>query len=172
MSGVPGMMGLPSRADDILLFNLIPSGVVDAYAGAVAPTGYLLCDGAAYPRTTYPSLFAALGGASSPYGLPDGGSFNVPDLRDRVPVGVSATIARGSTGGAKTHTLTTAELPSHSHTSPDFGRYAVTNTTANINVLADVVGGNNPPMNSGSAGGGTAHQNMQPYLGINYIIKT
>lgn len=95
-----------------------PAGVILSYAGTSAPTGYLLADGTTYNRSDYPDLFAALGGASSPYGLPSGTTFKVPDLRTRVPVGKngSGTFGTlGSVGGAETVALSEANLPSHTH---------------------------------------------------------
>lgn len=94
---------------------LIPPGSVIEWPGAAAPSGWLLCDGSSYLRADYPELFANLGGAASPWGLPDGTHFKVPDYRDRVPLGKSATKALASTGGAETVTLGTTEIPSHSH---------------------------------------------------------
>ena len=68
---------------------IMPAGSVIPFAGSSAPTGFLLCDGSAVSRTTYATLFTALGGESSPYGLGDGVStFNVPDLRGRVVAGL------------------------------------------------------------------------------------
>ena len=59
-----------------------PTGSITAFAGSAAPTGWLLCDGSAVSRTTYASLYTALGGASSPWGLGDGSTtFNLPDAR-------------------------------------------------------------------------------------------
>lgn len=97
---------------------LAPTGVINAYAGSIAPSGWLLCDGAAVSRATYADLFALIG---TTYGAGDGTStFNVPNLKGRVAVGRDATQTEfdvlGETGGAKTHTLTSAEMPSHSHT--------------------------------------------------------
>jgi microcystin-dependent protein len=87
------------------------------FSGASAPTGYLLCDGAAVSRVTYLTLFTVTGVT---YGSGDGvTTFNLPDLQTRVPVGknASGTFATlGATGGAETHTLLTAEIPSHTHT--------------------------------------------------------
>ena len=71
------------------LLAVVPVGVVLPFAGSSAPTSlYLLCDGSAVSRTTYSVLFGIL---STTYGSGDGSTtFNVPDMRGRVPVGVSA----------------------------------------------------------------------------------
>lgn len=67
---------------------LSPPGIIEQYAGASAPTGYLMCDGTAYSRTTYAALYAAIGTA---YGAGDGSTtFNVPDLRGRGLIGAGA----------------------------------------------------------------------------------
>lgn len=100
-----------------LTISAVPSGVVTAFAGTAAPDGWLLCDGSAVSRTTYSALFAAIGTA---YGPGDGANtFNLPNLRGRVPVGLDAGQSDfsnvGKTGGAKTHTLSHAEMPSHTH---------------------------------------------------------
>lgn len=96
-----------------------PCGSIMPFAGASVPAGWLLCDGQAVSRTTYSSLFAALGGISSPWGLGNGTTtFNVPDLRSRTPVGKSTSgqfSAIGAIGGAETMSLQEAHLASHSH---------------------------------------------------------
>lgn len=94
-----------------------PSGSISLYGGATAPTGWLLCDGAAVSRTTYSELFAVVG---TTYGVGDGSTtFNVPSLSGKVPVGLDSADtdfdALGETGGAKSHTLTESEVPSHNH---------------------------------------------------------
>lgn len=93
-----------------------PVGSVTAFAGASAPSGWLLADGSAVSRTTYSALYAAI---STTYGSGDGSTtFNLPDLRGRVPVGQNAgTFASlGATGGEETHVISQAEMPSHTHT--------------------------------------------------------
>lgn len=93
-----------------------PPGVIQQYAGTSAPSGYLLCQGQIVNRTTYAALFAVIG---TTYGSGDGSTtFNLPDLRQRVPVGKHSSgtfLTLGSTGGSETHTITTTELPTHNH---------------------------------------------------------
>jgi len=73
-------------------FSLLPVGVFFPYAGAAAPSGYLLCDGSAVSRTTYAALFTAIG---TSYGVGDGSTtFNVPDMKGRVPAGKEASATR------------------------------------------------------------------------------
>jgi microcystin-dependent protein len=96
---------------------LMPTGALTPYAGTSAPGGWLLCDGAAVSRTTYAALFAVVGVA---YGAGNGSTtFNLPDLRGRVPTGRDTGQTEfdvlGETGGQKSVTLTEAQLPSHGH---------------------------------------------------------
>jgi microcystin-dependent protein len=93
----------------------IPTGMIAPFAGSAAPAGWLLCDGTPASRTTYAALFAVLGTA---YGAGDGStSFGIPDLRGRVPFGKNTASfnALGAVGGEETHSLTIAELASHTH---------------------------------------------------------
>jgi microcystin-dependent protein len=91
--------------------SVMPGSVIQ-YAGASAPDGYLLCQGQAVSRTTYAALFQII---STTYGSGDGTTtFNLPDLRQRVAVGLhsSGTFnSMGKTGGNETHTITQAQLP-------------------------------------------------------------
>lgn len=89
------------------------------FAGATAPTGWLVCNGASLLRTAYPALFAAIG---TTWGAVDGTHFTLPDLRGRTPIGVgtgTGLTARslGATTGTETHLLTGAEsgVPAHLH---------------------------------------------------------
>jgi len=164
---------------------LMPSGSLMPYAGASAPTGYLLCDGAAISRSTYSTLFGVL---STTYGAGDGSTtFNIPDLRGRVIAGQddmggsSANRLTGLTGGVdgdvlggagggESHTLSTSELPAHDHNLPvDIGG------ALNIQSLTSTGGsdqGYDGSVDSASTGGGGAHNNVQPTIILNYIIKT
>ncbi len=98
-----------------------PVGELAPFAGAVAPTGFLVCNGQAVSRTTYGGLFVAIG---TVWGVGDGvTTFNLPDLRGRTLIGAGtgaglSARSLAATGGAETHLLTAAEsgLPSHNHT--------------------------------------------------------
>jgi len=105
-------------------YRQFQAGDLKLSAVASPPPGWLLCDGTAYSRATYGVLYAALGGSASPHGQGDGSTtFNVPDYKGRVPMGVgTAAGAAGATshtlgakGGEETHVLQNAEMPSHSH---------------------------------------------------------
>jgi microcystin-dependent protein len=148
---------------------LLPPGCIFPYGGASVPGGYLLCDGSAVSRTTYSVLLSAIG---TTYGAGDGiNTFNVPDLQGRVPVGYHSTESEfnslGETGGEKTHVLTETEMPSHAHsytvTSDGTGGYY---NTAGANHAIDL-----SSATTGYTGGNTAHNNLQPYITLNYIIK-
>jgi len=96
--------------------NRVPAGVINPFAGQIAPEGYLICDGSEVSRTEYADLFAVIG---TTYGEGDGSTtFNLPDLQSRIPVGISAEPEfneLGKTGGAKDHVLMVDEMPVHSH---------------------------------------------------------
>lgn len=122
-----------------------PAGVICAYAAAAAPAGWLLCDGASYPQSAYPALFAVIG---TTYGG-NASNFNVPDLRGRIPIGLDATDssmdAVGEVGGSKTHThaghaahSNHAALAAHAHELP-FTKLA--GGTAALRMLAQSVFG-------------------------------
>lgn len=187
----------------------IPTGVVSAFAGSSAPSGYVICDGTSYSRTDplYSALFGVIGVT---YGSANSSSFNVPDLRTRVPVGFSssdtdtdplagvdnALSTLGKTGGSKTHTLSQAQLPSHTHTVSQSAASATSSITvwnaagggaASNSVTGYSAAGGTGTISSGGtnipggehthsvsvSGGGSnnAHNILQPYIVMNYIIK-
>jgi microcystin-dependent protein len=92
-------------------------GIISQFAGSAAPAGYLMCDGTAVSRTTYSSLFATIGTA---YGTGNGSTtFNLPNLKGRIPVGRDTAQtefdALGEAGGEKAVTLSSSQIPAHSH---------------------------------------------------------
>lgn len=150
--------------------DTLPIGSISAYGGENIPTNWLKCNGQALLRTDYPELFNTIG---TTYGSGDGSTtFNLPNISERVIVGNNGDgeFSLGNTGGEKAHTLTVQEMPSHNH---DFNKAGVT---------AMVSGGSyDISQQSGSrtydyisiknTGGGQAHNNLQPYIALNYIIK-
>lgn len=156
--------------------DTLPIGTIVGYAGVTAPDGWLICDGSVISRSLYSALFSVIG---TTYGAGNGSTtFNIPDYRDRVPVGLDTNDSDfntlGKTGGEKKHTLTIEEMPSHRHNLQiEFG------TTTNLN--SDVHGGHyhqttertSYPVNDRilDTGGGQSHNILQPYIVENYIIK-
>jgi len=162
--------------------GFVPAGVVLPYAGATAPSGWLLCFGQTVSRTTYADLFTALG---TTHGVGDGSTtFTLPDLRGRVAGGkdnMGGTAASrlttagagvdgatlGASGGAQTHTLTTAQIPAHAHSYVGGANAAGSGTVGAAGQSA-----NGYTMNTLNAGSDQAHNNTQPTIVLNYIIKT
>lgn len=92
----------------------MPVGSVVSFAGSSAPSGWLLCDGSEVLKSDYPRLYNVVG---TTYGTPvDSNKFTLPNLADRIPVGKSGSTTVGNTGGASSVTLTTSNLPAHTHT--------------------------------------------------------
>lgn len=153
-------------------------GSIIAWGSDTLPTGWLLCDGSAVSRTTYADLFAVIG---TNFGTGDGSTtFNLPDLRGRVGVGKSSDTefdTLGETGGEKTHTLTTQEIPSHTHTAGLTGLNQVAQHTTQAgsypaNIIGDYAANwNATGLTINNTGGGQAHNILQPYVVTNYIIK-
>lgn len=139
------------------------------FGSSSAPSGYLLCNGAAVGRSTYAALFAVIG---TTFGVGDGmTTFNVPDLRGRVAVGMGqgsglSDRIMGVTGGEENHALTAAENAAHTHTVSLHSGYAGSAT------IGGSPAGLTNTQTSSSSGSGTAHNTMQPFLIINFIIKT
>jgi len=150
----------------------VPTGTVSAFAGSAAPTGYVLCDGSEYDQTVQADLFAVVGSTYNTGGE-TANHFRVPDLQGRVVAGMggsllSGTDALGDTGGAATHTLTEAEMPSHTH---GYNAPNVTSIGATGEPSGNYVNGAISATTS-ATGNGQAHNNVQPTMILNYIIKT
>jgi microcystin-dependent protein len=149
------------------------AGVISIFGGSTPPTGWMFCDGAAVSRTTYSELFAAIG---TTYGTGDGSTtFNLPDLKGRVPVGLDLTQTEfdvlGEKGGEKAHLLTTAEIPSHTHTIKGYSGVDDSNFTGLNGAFAASDAVTPFDQQTQPTGGGTAHNNLQPYNVVNFIIS-
>lgn len=138
-------------------------GEIRLWSNATPPSKWLICDGAAVNRTTFADLFAEI---STTFGVGDGSTtFNIPQLSQKSPIGVSGSYALASTGGEETHVLTEAEMPAHTHT--------YTQPSSSTTFAAS--GGSDTPVSqsadvTGSTGSDTAHANMPPYRAIYFII--
>lgn len=147
----------------------VPAGVIHQYGGATVPAGYLLCDGSAVNRNTYALLFAAI---STLHGVGDGlTTFNVPDMRQRFPIGKAAAgtgSVLGGTGGLIDHTHTG---PSHTHTVTTTVPSATVAVQAGVGttVATDTHTHQGPTDAAGAGNTGTANP---PFLALNYIIRT
>lgn len=156
------------------------------FAGNFAPRGWAFCQGQILSIAQNTALFSLLG---TTFGGNGQTTFALPDLRGRVPVGTGQgpglpSINLGQVAGEPTHTLIITEMPSHNHAaqaagnsssgdnaSPGGNTWATSTARDNLYVNAAP----NSPMAAntvtvGIAGGSQPHNNMQPYLGINFII--
>jgi len=158
----------------------VPTGAILMWGTASAPTGYFLCNGAAINRVAYSNLFAIIG---TSYGSGDGSTtFNLPDFRDRFPVGAGTTYSANSTGGSKdaivvshTHTATVTD-PGHVHligfqsidAGPNYGSTASGNTAGSQTQSATT----GVTVSNSTTGSSGTNANLPPYLGVYFIIKT
>ncbi|MBW2675885.1 MAG: hypothetical protein JRD89_21210, partial [Deltaproteobacteria bacterium] len=92
-----------------------------------------------------------------------------PDLRDRFIVGAGSSYALGDTGGEATHTLTIAEMPSHTHQIGQDQKYVC--ATPGETYVARAGSGTTVYWNTGATGGGQAHENRPPYYALYFIMK-
>lgn len=172
------------------------------------PAGWIFADGRTLlSSTTYTALRTAYINASFPFGQDGSGNPKIPDMRGRVPAGkdnMGGTAASrlttagsgvdgatlGAAGGAQTHTLTEAQIPSHTHTGSTSSAGAHTHTftaaTSSSNLSragedsgtvipgsssTDSAGAHTHTLTINATGGGGAHNNTQPTLITNYIVK-
>ena len=147
--------------------NAADVGTVVGYAGSTIPAGWLDCDGSAVSRTTYADLFSAIG---TTWGVGDGSTtFNLPDFMGRTLIGVGAgasltSRALADSGGAETHVLTVAELAYHRHTHSQWLNIGNGSGTTGAKSLTSTG-------NTSYAGSNSAHNNMQPYAAVKFMIR-
>ena len=173
-------------------FSHVPAGAIMAFAEGSTPSGWLNCDGSEVNRTgAYADLFALVG---TTYGVGNGSTtFNLPDLRGQTVVGEGAgdgltprTLA--ATGGEEDHQIALGEMASHTHGSAGSHRHQPANGAYRF-VSHQTIGGTDFVSTSGnskrvdsytayagshthpSVGSNTAHNTMQPFIVLRYIIK-
>lgn len=153
--------------------DTLPVGAIIPFGSDTIPENWLLCNGQAVSRTDYQQLFNTIG---TTFGQGDGfTTFNLPNLQGKVVVGKNDNDTDfdtlGETGGEKKHTLTIAEMPNHNHNMPidSFVNTDSQQNTIKGGHVANSAQGTN--YLTRSAGGGQAHNILQPYQVQNYIIK-
>ncbi|WP_034344062.1 phage tail protein [Deinococcus misasensis] len=159
-------------------------GEIRMFAGNFAPVGWMLCDGQLLPISEYETLFQLIG---TTYGGDGESTFALPNLQSRIPIHMGTgsfgtTYQLGEMGGVESVTLTTQQIPAHTHALLATASTATLSSPAG-QVLAPSVDGSvlgygtdNPvsPLAAGSitpVGGNQPHENTQPFLCINYIIS-
>ena len=154
-------------------------GEIRMFGGNFAPAGWMLCQGQLLPISENETLFNLIG---TTYGGDGQSTFALPNLASRVPVHQGPSFILGQTGGVESVTLTTNQIPSHTHqatgypvagnsASPTGTRWASSADTA-INPYAAPPG--DTTMNAGAIGtdgGSQPHDNMLPFLAINFSIS-
>jgi microcystin-dependent protein len=159
-------------------------GEIRMFAGNFNPAGWAMCDGAPIPISENDVLFQLIG---TTYGGDGEESFNLPNLQSRIPLhmgtGSSGTTYQiGESGGVESVTLTTNQIPNHTHpilvsTSQGVQPNAAGNVLAALSPVSmykpNAVAPNLPMSNQSIAiaGGSQPHDNMQPFLCINFIIS-
>ena len=166
-------------------------GEIRLFAFGQAPKDWVVCNGQSLQISTNVALYSLLG---TRYGGDGKTTFNVPDLRGRVPLQISQTIQQGAAGGSESVTLTTGQLPQHNHAVLAYS------TPGNSGALASAYPAQNaapaitppPPAasnlygnpnnlisisaasvsSSGTVPSPAAHENRQPTIAMNYCIAT
>jgi microcystin-dependent protein len=154
-------------------------GEIRIFPGNFAPVGWNFCDGTILPISNYTALFQLIG---TTYGGDGQSTFALPDLRSRAPVHQGSGFVIGQTGGVETVTLTVNQIPNHTHpplAATGGGGANPVNSPSN-NYWSGWTGGQfttqapatgMSSLAAGPAGGSQPHDNMVPFLAINFIIS-
>ena len=158
-------------------------GEIRMFGGNYAPAGWMFCDGAQLAISENETLFILIG---TTYGGDGQSTFALPDLRGRVPLHQGTNPSTGSTftlaeqAGVETVTLTTQQIPQHSHalvattaigTQPNPGGNLLANSQGPQPYIQEDPDNNLNAQTLAAAGGSQPHENLQPFLGINFIIS-
>ncbi len=152
-------------------------GEIRMFAGNFAPAGWMFCEGQSLPISEYETLFNLIG---TSYGGDGQSTFNLPDLRGRLPLHQGLGFTLAETGGVEEVTLTVAQIPAHTH--PFMASTNVSQDTSPSNKVAGQSGSallyiqDTPdtamsPSAVTSAGGSQPHTKFQPYLCVDFIIS-
>ena len=139
--------------------DLLPLGTIRVWPGKKddIPSGWVLCDGSSYSKTTYPDVYSIIGDNV----ITTTSQFYVPDFRlSRFVMGANLNSEVGDQDGETEHTLTIGEMPEHTHSATRAGRQLLGGDTDTV-----------IDKSTSSTGGGEAHNNLPPYIKLHYIIK-
>jgi len=149
-------------------------GEIRMFGGNFAPVGWLLCQGQTLSISEYDTLFNLIG---TTYGGDGQQTFQLPNLQSRFPVHAGSGFVLGQVGGVESVTLITNQLPVHTHqpvaaavatsTSPNSNFWA---SYANLDFSSQPPAAPMAPNALSPSGGNQPHDNMPPYLAINFII--
>ena len=159
-------------------------GEIRMFAGTFAPAGWMFCQGQTLPISENDALFTLIG---TTYGGDGEETFNLPDLRGRVPIhmGTGAGLSSytiGESGGVESVTLTIQQIPNHTHTllatndfaqssGPGNGILGRSQTADPYNTDKAGAPAAMNPSSVSPVGGSQPHENMQPYLAIHFILS-
>lgn len=154
-------------------------GEIRMFAGNFGPAGWMLCEGQLLPISEYETLFQLIG---TTYGGDGESTFALPDLRGRIPLHFGSGFVLAETGGVEEVTLTTSQVPAHSH--PFLASSALASTPRASGAvpaqvrpgapdlyIEDVPSVATAPTSLSAVGGSQPHTNLQPYLCVNFIIS-
>lgn len=169
------------------IYASVPIGTVLLYSGSTPPTGFLIANGAVIAQATYPQLYSVVGQiyqATASYNTAT--HFRIPDLVGRGAIGAGTAVGDvtavgkvlGEAGGAEKVAMSIAELPAHNHVVTDSGNAFMVYADGGQAVGGILAAGDNASnighayrVTSLNTGSGQAHNNMQPYAVLNYIIR-
>lgn len=158
-------------------------GEIRMFAGNFPPVGWMFCDGQLLPISENETLFNLIG---TTYGGDGQSTFALPNLQSRIPLHAGTfggqTFQLAETGGTESVTLTTQQIPIHTHpllcaasggipNSNPNGGFWTPSTDMQYSTAAGAAAMGNPPIKSDISGGSQPHENLAPYLCINYIIS-
>jgi microcystin-dependent protein len=145
------------------------AGEIRMFAGNYAPRGWAFCDGQVVNPDAFPSLYAAIG---TTYGGDGKKTFALPDMRGRVPIHRGKGNPLGASGGSELADVDAAQVPSHPHTGGPGSSGSLSASGTRVSVVVDP-----RPVHTfatdgyaNASGGNNAHENMQPFLSVHFII--
>lgn len=152
-------------------------GEIRIFAGNFAPVGWAFCNGQLMAISENETLFQLIG---TTYGGDGQATYALPDLRGRIPLHQGGGFTLAETGGSESITLTTSQLPAHTHPlmastaagTQNSPSNSVTAASSSVTLYTgDVTDSNMAAAAVGSIGGSQPHNNFQPYLCLNFIIS-